>query len=1271
MKRLITSVFIILLSFSSFGKENSDPIIIVAHVDDQQVESDGSAQHVAQSSARAGESGSDTDYSKYVIPFQIPVTPVGEVIISASLKIFYNGGSYFKPSGAVQVYGIDNYRSYSAVLINDYDATSTLITSELFTGASPIDATYEVSNTAILDFINASIAGGAQPGDYIFFRLESIDNTVGNTRFYSVSSANNLDSSQKPTLTIETASHAPRFLPTDDITAFVGQSLESSIVAMDIDDNDSLRFSIIKNMPSFVTLKDFTDRTVNLSISNTAAKGIYTDIVLQVSDGTDVATDTISIEVRNIADNYAPVLNAIGNQEVIEQDTYVVGFSASDKDGEAITFSVLPSSLPSFMTFTDSTNGNGSIKLEPTFGDSGTYNITITVTDGEDTDEETIVINVKPYSSITNNHNGISIEIEGNEGIDFIFDRYYFDPLVNDNGLCYIKSDIDIKLFHNENNSRIKQNNTTEIVGGDDGQIRYKVDRDLQRKYWAGDNGEYAISGRVCYPAYNSPISFDDMEYEAGVPVVGTTGFNPGVAKTDRDNSYSRGLFDLAGNEYHYFTYADDDDLDPQWKNLEMSASDGKSMLFCVNPITPVIWLTSDVEKAEYYTTPAKTYWVPKIFEQTSYVTNDIDINLKNIMTSDVVHYSLDGGAFQVYSNPISSNTLSNGEHTLKFYYTVGDIQTRKIVKNPTHPSKNDVFEDGSKHGYILWKDEADFNRWKDRMLNGFWKTDYIASKNKLGELLAWKGNEGIRNPDMGRSRDALMLAIVPTLEGIAGNEKYFDAAKVFLLSHPTMHIEKIGQEVWLATQPNPAHELNYRGYYDDWIYNSAVFIYDLMAKDYTSDKYSGGLTPIEDLRIRDMLARNIVDELQYFGGMPIHTSMGTEPETDPVVDMWNSAHQTSAVFASLAMPSYNTNYYGTSGFDGATATHKNTPYPDYAESWKDIYLTYTDKTNSEHVSKLHSFPNRRVMFNWYDGGLITDEGHWYDRIPYADPPEMGHGIEMFYNVMRRKFNKTYPKLDLFMEHSLKGELKGNKFINESEKLPRGYTRRMMMNEYFPDLAPIADTVFELKNGVPDEGMYFYITKPYAYFFYNPNWENDQLDFKVESVVLNETELSININDTFMLEATVYPVEATDKTVSWSSDNENIATVDSQGNITPIAKGVVNITVTTTDGGHKDICIVTVETELSTIENDILSTSIWPNPIKVGESINISVSKFYSNPIIRVTDLTGKIMNFNSTMVGSGNGEMLIQITNNFKPGMYIFNITDGYTSKQIKLVVQ
>ena len=83
----------------------------------------------------------------------------------------------------------------------------------------------------------------------------------------------------------------------------------------------------------------------------------------------------------------------------------------------------------------------------------------------------------------------------------------------------------------------------------------------------------------------------------------------------------------------------------------------------------------------------------------------------------------------------------------------------------------------------------------------------------------------------------------------------------------------------------------------------------------------------------------------------------------------------------------------------------------------------------------------------------------------------------------------------------------------------------------------------------------------------------------VESVSLDKTELQLAVGENATLSAAITPENATDKNVTWSSDNETVATVDANGVVTAAAPGSATITVTTADGGKTATCAVTVSAQ--------------------------------------------------------------------------------------------
>lgn len=103
----------------------------------------------------------------------------------------------------------------------------------------------------------------------------------------------------------------------------------------------------------------------------------------------------------------------------------------------------------------------------------------------------------------------------------------------------------------------------------------------------------------------------------------------------------------------------------------------------------------------------------------------------------------------------------------------------------------------------------------------------------------------------------------------------------------------------------------------------------------------------------------------------------------------------------------------------------------------------------------------------------------------------------------------------------------------------------------------------------------------------------------VSGVTVSPEVLSITDISSSQLTATVLPSGASNKTVTWSSSNENVATVSQTGLVTGVAVGNATITVTTVDGGKTATCAVTV-----TASNVILHGSIIKKSAPLSEQID-------------------------------------------------------------------
>ena len=140
----------------------------------------------------------------------------------------------------------------------------------------------------------------------------------------------------------------------------------------------------------------------------------------------------------------------------------------------------------------------------------------------------------------------------------------------------------------------------------------------------------------------------------------------------------------------------------------------------------------------------------------------------------------------------------------------------------------------------------------------------------------------------------------------------------------------------------------------------------------------------------------------------------------------------------------------------------------------------------------------------------------------------------------------------------------------------------------------------------------------------------------VTGVSLDKETMSLTAGSTGTLVATITPANATNQNLTWTSDNEEVATV-SDGVVSAVAAGTANITVTTDDGGKTATCVVTVTRRSSSssrpsypittpdkTENG--SVTVTPKSAKRGSIVTITVTPDagYVLDKLTVTDKDGK-----------------------------------------------
>ena len=136
----------------------------------------------------------------------------------------------------------------------------------------------------------------------------------------------------------------------------------------------------------------------------------------------------------------------------------------------------------------------------------------------------------------------------------------------------------------------------------------------------------------------------------------------------------------------------------------------------------------------------------------------------------------------------------------------------------------------------------------------------------------------------------------------------------------------------------------------------------------------------------------------------------------------------------------------------------------------------------------------------------------------------------------------------------------------------------------------------------------------------------------VTGISLNQSSISIIKGKTYQLSASIQPSGASNRNVTWSSSNSNIATVSSSGKVSAKAAGTATITVTTKDGSKTAKCTVTVKNEPIKVTGVSLNRS--QITLFVGKSENLTAAVKPSNAANK--GITWQSSNTNVATVDSG-----------------------------------
>jgi len=117
----------------------------------------------------------------------------------------------------------------------------------------------------------------------------------------------------------------------------------------------------------------------------------------------------------------------------------------------------------------------------------------------------------------------------------------------------------------------------------------------------------------------------------------------------------------------------------------------------------------------------------------------------------------------------------------------------------------------------------------------------------------------------------------------------------------------------------------------------------------------------------------------------------------------------------------------------------------------------------------------------------------------------------------------------------------------------------------------------------------------------------------VAGITLNKTNTTIDMESNERLIATISPLNATNKDITWESSNSEIAKIDQNGILKGSKIGKTIITATTVDGKKTASCEVIVQDQIINFNDKILSMFIiWSIPNKPNNS------EIYKSEVIKI-----------------------------------------------------
>ena len=149
----------------------------------------------------------------------------------------------------------------------------------------------------------------------------------------------------------------------------------------------------------------------------------------------------------------------------------------------------------------------------------------------------------------------------------------------------------------------------------------------------------------------------------------------------------------------------------------------------------------------------------------------------------------------------------------------------------------------------------------------------------------------------------------------------------------------------------------------------------------------------------------------------------------------------------------------------------------------------------------------------------------------------------------------------------------------------------------------------------------------------------------VTGVKLSAIGIELPVGGSKRLSATITPSNATNKGVTWSSDNTSVAAVNASGLITAKGEGTATVTVRTDDGGYTATCKITV---VPVTAPEKVEISVSADSLKYKETTKVNVSELPVGYTVQYSSSDESIAkvdsNGNIKAVGKGTATITVKV---------------------------